>query len=222
MREWLHGAAEEECLSRLGHMHSRLTAGHIGTSSSSFCKCWMAFECCQECPPCFSFWASLITSIYNQAKENNHHLPFPLPAKPYSAAFQQRAFPILKVHFIFCTILIQISRCGNVHSVSGKSCRLFCCHEAPSRTVQEGLKGRTTKIKCWMFSRCREESRKEREGKAVLLCRGVMSDQSLPWVAGEAPSSSRHRSCLVWESLRSTVTPFPFRVTSFLFQSFSR
>lgn len=32
-----------------------------------------------------------------------------------------------------------------------KSCRLFCCHEPPSRTVQEGHKARTTKIKCWCF-----------------------------------------------------------------------
>lgn len=33
------------------------------------------------------FGASLITSVYNEAKENNHHLPLPLPAKPCSAAF---------------------------------------------------------------------------------------------------------------------------------------
>lgn len=32
------------------------------------------------------FGASLITSIYKQAKENNHHSPLPLPAKPSSAA----------------------------------------------------------------------------------------------------------------------------------------
>lgn len=222
MRGWLHGAAEEQCLSRLGQRHSGLTAGHIETSSSSFCKCWMAFESCQECPPCFSFWASLITSIYNQAKENNHHLPFPLPAKPCSAAFQQRAFPILKVHFIFLYNSYPILQVWKCPLCPWKKLQIVLLPWGSVQSCPGGAQRQDHQNQVLMFSRCREESRKEREGKAVLLCRGVMSDQSLPWVAGEAPSSSRHRSCLVWESLRSTVTPFPFRVTSFLFQSFSR
>lgn len=33
------------------------------------------------------FGVYLITSIYKRAKENNHHLPLPLPAKPCLAAF---------------------------------------------------------------------------------------------------------------------------------------
>lgn len=38
--ECLHGVAEEQCLSWLGQKdHPGLTAEHIGTSSSSFCKC---------------------------------------------------------------------------------------------------------------------------------------------------------------------------------------
>lgn len=49
----LDGVTEEQCLSWLEQRdHSGLTADHIETSSSSFCKCWMAFETHQECPPC--------------------------------------------------------------------------------------------------------------------------------------------------------------------------
>lgn len=70
------------------------------------------------------FGASLIPSIYKEAKENNHYSHLTLTAKPCSAAFSHRSCTVLKVHFIFCTILIQISRCGNVHCVPRKKLQI--------------------------------------------------------------------------------------------------
>lgn len=92
-------------------------------------------------------------------------------------------------------------------------------------TVRGGAQSQGHQNQVLMLSRRGEESGKEGKGETVLLCR--LSHEraeplAAPWGAEEAPSSSRHRSCLAWESLRSTVTPFPFRVTSFLLQSFSR